>query len=210
MNKKPLLTALIAIGSLTVAPISDARIKCWTNSEGIKECGNAVPPEYAQQKHTEVSKHGVTTKTQGRAKTAEELLEEREKQRQAKTEADKVAKAKASQTALDRVLLETFSSVEDMKLAREGKISNLNADIKLMKSHVNKLKNNQDEMIQVAAQKQKQGKPLTKKEQKNITSLKKEITNSNAFIDDKHKEQDKLRERFDADIARFKKLKGIE
>ena len=49
-----LLCILIATPALSDA----ARIKCWTNNEGVRECGNAVPPEYAQKGHKEVSKSG--------------------------------------------------------------------------------------------------------------------------------------------------------
>jgi hypothetical protein len=47
LNRTYLLVTLISLTcgfSLT----ADAAIKCWTNKEGVKECGDTVPPEYAQ------------------------------------------------------------------------------------------------------------------------------------------------------------------
>ena len=41
------------------------RIKCWTNSEGVRECGNTIPPEYAQKSHEEVSEQGVSAPCSG-------------------------------------------------------------------------------------------------------------------------------------------------
>ena len=53
------------INSITVFSLAclisfnaDARFKCWTNSDGVKECGQNVPPEYAQQGHEEVNSLG--------------------------------------------------------------------------------------------------------------------------------------------------------
>ena len=52
---------------------AEATIKCWTNSEGVRECGNSIPPEYSQQGHTELNSQGVVIEENERAKTAEEL-----------------------------------------------------------------------------------------------------------------------------------------
>ena len=43
--------ALAAVALLALPPMAGAGIKCWTNNDGVRECGNAVPPEYAQQGH---------------------------------------------------------------------------------------------------------------------------------------------------------------
>ena len=39
---------------LLTAPVQ-AAIKCWTNKDGVRECGNVVPPEYSQESHTTIS-----------------------------------------------------------------------------------------------------------------------------------------------------------
>jgi hypothetical protein len=98
----------IAAGSPGQAGIT--AIKCWTNGEGVRECGNAVPTEYAQQGHTVYNDHGVQVGTRQRAKSGEELAEEQRLaalQAEEKRKTEEVAKA-------DRVLLETFSSEDDL------------------------------------------------------------------------------------------------
>ena len=111
-----LAVALVAMFTL-VAPCQ-AKFKCWTNNEGVKECGNAVPPEYAQQGHEVMNKHGVARESK-KAKTLEELAAERE--------AEKLAAAAAveqeKRAKLDRVLLDTFTSEDDMVLTRDGQIA---------------------------------------------------------------------------------------
>ena len=69
----------IAAGSPVQAGIT--AIKCWTNGEGVRECGNAVPTEYAQQGHTVYNDQGVQIGAQQRAKSGEELAEERASRR---------------------------------------------------------------------------------------------------------------------------------
>ena len=56
-------------------PFHAHAFKCWTNNEGVRECGNVVPPEYAQQKTRTINERGITTEVKERAKTKEELAE---------------------------------------------------------------------------------------------------------------------------------------
>ena len=67
-----------------------ARMKCWTNNEGVKECGDTVPPEYTQQGYKELSKEGIVKDETKRVKTKEELEKEREKARAVAKEKEKV------------------------------------------------------------------------------------------------------------------------
>ena len=90
--KKPFINSLIilfTLSGLTLSGSVQARIKCWTNNEGIKECGNKIPPEYAQQGHQEIGKGGIVREEVKRAKTKEELAEEK---RLAKLEQEKLKK----------------------------------------------------------------------------------------------------------------------
>lgn len=49
MNKQTLPKFLAAACLLTLVASmqANAAIKCWTNNEGVRECGNRVPPEYS-------------------------------------------------------------------------------------------------------------------------------------------------------------------
>ena len=115
-------SVLALVCALALPGGAEAGIKCWTNSEGVRECGNAVPPEYAQGEHTEQSKGGLVVKKQTRSRTQEEVAAERERQAAA-AEAKAAAAAKAAKRAkADRVLLDTFSSEDDLVLARDGQL----------------------------------------------------------------------------------------
>ena len=43
------LIILLILNMSIPANSVQARMKCWTNNEGVKECGDTVPPEYTQQ-----------------------------------------------------------------------------------------------------------------------------------------------------------------
>lgn len=200
----PAATAtLFALTLLATTPVA-AGIKCWTNKDGVRECGNAVPPEYAQQKTEVKDEFGVTVKQSGAAKTIEELEAERAAERVRQSE----AVAAKKREALDRVLLDTFASEDDLVLTRDGQIAHLDSQIRLTQSHIDKLTKNLDKMIERAAEAERKGDTPSAELTGNIDSLRAQIEENEAFIVTKHEEQEAIRARFDTDIARFRELKG--
>lgn len=205
MKKIPALcTVVAAVLALTVAADAQARIKCWTNKEGIRECGNVVPPEYAQQGHQEVSRRGIVVDETARAKTEEELEAERLAAEQAAAD----EKARKAQAAKDRVLLDTFSSVDDMEFARDGKIAAIESQIRLSENQIEKLEKNLNEIIQTAADQERRGVAPGDNTEADIANVRNQIQRKHEFIADKREEQDSVRAQFEADIGRFRALKG--
>lgn len=199
------LAALALVGLLAATPAS-AAIKCWKNKDGVRECGNAVPPEYAQQGSETKDAFGVTIGATGRAKTREELEAERAaaKEKEAAVEADK------RRAAQDRVLLDTFTSEDDIVLTRDGQIAHLESQIHLVQSHIEKLQKNLDQMIDRAGEVERRGEKPNEEMVKNIDNVRGQIDENHRFIDTKRKDQDEIRARFDADLTRFRELKGIK
>lgn len=200
---------IVSLACALALPLAaEAGIKCWTNKDGVRECGNAVPPEYAQGEHVEKSKGGVVVKKQGRSRTQEEIAAERER-RAAEAKAKAEAQAAAAQRAKsDRVLLDTFSSEDDLILARDGQLTNVEAQVKITESHVVKLNKQLDQMIVQAADIEKRGRKVPENLAQNIESVREQIEDQHAFIADKRREQDAIRAKFDADIARFRELRA--
>jgi len=183
----------------------EAKIKCWTNNEGVRECGNSVPPEFAQGGYQEKSAGGVTVDSIGRAKSLEELEAERalDKERAA------AALLESEKAAKDRVLLDTFSTEDDMVFARDGQISHLESQVKLTESHIEKLKKSLDDLIQEAADHERRGNEPPEKLLGDIDSLREQIRDNKAFIEVKFQERGAIVDKFELDIARFRKLKGF-
>lgn len=186
---------------------AEAGIKCWTNDEGVRECGNAIPPEYAQREHVEKSNSGVVVRKQERSKTKEEILAARAREAEEAKAKAAAAEAAAKRAAADRVLLDTFSSEDDLVLARDGQLTNVEAQIKVTESHVKKLDRQLDQMIGQAADIEKRGRKVPENLARNIDSVRDQIVDQQEFIGEKREEQDAIRAKFDADIARFRELR---
>lgn len=207
--RKQLFSTFIIILSLTGLTLSgsvQARMKCWTNNEGFKECGDKVPPEYAQKGHQEVGNSGVVLQENERAKTDEELAEQR---RLDKIQAVK-DKELAKQKAIDDILLETFSNVEDIERARDERVTALEAAIKLTQARSEKIQYDLDKRIQTAARSERSGKTPSEALLNDIESLKRQLKNNEKFIEGKRVEQEEIKESHAKDIAHFKELKGLK
>jgi hypothetical protein len=180
--------------------------KCWTNKEGVRECGNTVPPEYAQDAHEEVRKDGMTVQRTERAKTPEEIAAERAaEEEKARKQAllDEEARKKA---AADQVLLATFSSEDDLILARDGQLSNVDSQIKLTESRIDKLQHSLDQMISRAADHERRGQQVPAQLNQDIASVREQISQHRAFIDSKQEEKVAISDKFARDLARFREL----
>jgi|GEM_PF-678871 len=201
--------ALVTLGGLLLwlAPTpASADFKCWTNKEGVRECGNVVPPEYAQQGHEEISESGIkVTEVEG-AKSEEELEAEHRRQEQEKL----AEEARARQLTRDLVLLRTFTSEEELKLARDGKLAVIESRITLAENRSASLQANLEMLEEQAAQQERSGKGVQGKLAQDIEEVKRQLENNRAYVEARREDQDGLQAQFDADLTRFRALKSRE
>jgi hypothetical protein len=181
-----------------------ATIKCWTNKEEVRECGNVVPPEYAQQEHTEISAQGLTVGTQKRAKTAEELAQERLEREQEERE-----RALAEEQARrDRVLLATFTTEEDLYLSHKGKLAAIDNRIAHTEQVVKKLGEMLEELVQEAANKERSGTKVSDKTLNSMRQVKQRIADNKQFIAQREEEKTEISVQLEKELARFRLLKS--
>lgn len=195
---------LVLVTGLSPSPPAHARIKCWTNKDDIRECGNVVPPEYSQKGHEELSDQGIVIDRKERAKTPEELEEER---RLAAIQAEEDRKARKKEIA-DRVLLDTFASEDDLVLAQDGKLAAIEQTIHVTESRIKKLQKSLNEIMSMAAEMERRGKSPADGTQNEIDVVRAQIAENRAYIKTLHKEQDAVRNAFESDLTRFKELKA--
>ncbi|MSQ66805.1 MAG: hypothetical protein EXR83_01225 [Gammaproteobacteria bacterium] len=201
-------TGLSLVLAVLSAPVAGSDIKCWKNSDGVRECGNIVPPEYAQTEHVEKSDTGMTLRTQTPAKTPEQVAAERlAKETQMKTDAAASA-ADKQRLAADQVLLDTFSTEEDIQLALSGQLSNIESQIKVSTSQAVKLNKALDQLIAQAADHERSGRPIPEDIPQRIATLREQIVNEQAFVTAKRTEQAMIKEKFAIAASRFRELRA--
>jgi len=208
ISKRSLLAAitmaLISTSLVVLSTSAQARIKCWKNSDGVRECGKTVPPEYSQQGHEEISSQGVTVEKSERAKTEEERAEE--ERLAAIQEAEEAIKAE--KVAEDKILLDTYSNTDDIQMTSDGKIAALDSTIKLANKRNEKIQSNLDKDTAAAAAAELAGKQPNEDLLKDIESLQRQIKNNDKFIAEKRVEQEDIKKEYAEKIARFNQLKS--
>ncbi|HEY0720108.1 MAG TPA: hypothetical protein VGE50_02525 [Gammaproteobacteria bacterium] len=199
-------TALIfTLSAPAFAAGKGSSFKCWTNKEGVRECGNEVPPEFAQGQTSTINGRGITTKVEARAKTTEELEKEQREKDEAAARATEEKLKNDKQAAYDRVLLNSYLQEEEIVAARDRKLSSIDASIELTNSTIGKLEQKLKKEEQLAAN---HAKNPTAADNKEVESLKKQIESRKGYIAARQEERKATEIEYEAYINRFRELKG--
>lgn len=202
-------TLFIAL-SLTVSGSAFAAIKCWTNKEGVRECGNVVPPEYAQQETRTINERGIAVEVKKRAKTPEELEQERLAKEAEQARLAEEKKRQEEQAAYDRMLLSTFTTEADVLASRDRATGAIDAIIEISGATITQLTRKLDDLKKRAAGLERAGNPLPADLKEDMASLERQIADKQEYIDNKKQEKARLLEKYAADLQRYRELKGIK
>ncbi|MBE0511359.1 MAG: hypothetical protein K0A95_07485 [Chromatiales bacterium] len=202
-----LLTSLSLLGLALLLPLTaSAQIKCWTNKDGIRECGNVVPPEYAQQETRTMDRRGITTEVRPRARTDEEIEVERQRQAEEERRQAETDRLKKEQQDRDRVLMATYLSEEDIIRTRDRMAGTINAAIELSRINLEKMQERLAEERRRAANFERQGREVPKRNQEEIQGLEELIAERQQYIANREAERERLIARYEEERQRFREL----
>ncbi len=209
MTNAKTLSGVISLTSISMilflmSSSASARIKCWENSDGVRECGEKVPPEYSQKGHEEISSQGITLEESDRAMTEEERAEE---ERLAAIEEEKL-RIKEEQAAQDKILMNTYSNTDDIQMTRDGTLAALDSTISLANKRNEKLQAELDKRTAAAAAEELAGKQPPEALLKDIKSLQRQVKNNDKFIADKNIEKEAVKKEYEEKIERYLELTG--
>lgn len=202
MRYPALATTLLLVAALQPATPAWGVIKCWTNAEGNKECGDKVPPEYSKTGHEVRSEEGVVVDQVDGAASPEEI--QRLRAEQAAAEQQRMEAEK--QRRLDEVLLQTFSEESDIVRSQEDKVSILEGQITLAGERIKKLKAQLEKIQERVKVYQEKEQDIPASLVKGEISAQNQIDDNNKFITDKRLEQEQIVESHQAQLARFREL----
>lgn len=200
------ISSILLAGALGVAGPAHAAFKCWTNSDGVRECGNTIPPEYAQKKTEVVNERGMTVEVNERAKTKEELAAEAQRERAAEEKLAAEEKKRQEQERRDKVLLATFATEEDITMARDRQLTSIDGTIELTRLAIEKLQEKLTGYREQSARYERAGKPVPEDLAKDIESVQNQIANRQQYIGNKEAEKQTLKQKYDEYQKRFREL----
>jgi len=207
--KMPALRSLLPLVLLALlsGPAAAQKLYKWVDENGQVHYGDKIPPEYANQDREVLNKQGLAVGREEGAETAEEA--------RARQEREKQAKAAEEQAQRDRMLLATYQNVDEIELLRARRLDQIDAQLTIQEQSLTNLKARHAEQVKRASRYQPANQdpkapPMPEGMAEDIARAESDIHTQQLNLDKRRKERTALNQRFDADVARFKELKGIK
>jgi hypothetical protein len=178
------------------------RIYKWVDENGEIQYGDRVPPRYATTERSVINDQGRTVKVYEAPKSPEEKAEAHALAKQ-RAEEKKIAE---QQAVRDHSLLSTYSSEEDMLMARDSKVASVETLIQLTKSRLDSMQKRLNELTDEAAEFERSGKKLPEGLVNQMKNIKEQIENNDDFLKNKQTEKEQIAIKFDEDIKRYREL----
>ncbi|MEJ2441834.1 MAG: hypothetical protein P8Y42_00050 [Exilibacterium sp.] len=165
----------------------------YVNDEGVKVLNHTIPPEYAQKGYEILSATGHVIKV------VEPAI--------SKEEGEKLAAERRARKELalwDASLRRRYSSVADIEAAKKRKLLELEANMSVLNTNIEGLKEQIETMQSKAAQIERSGREVSESLLANLKGLHVEMENTKAQVVQRKEEYRRLLEKYDRDIERFK------
>lgn len=201
MTKLKLFAALLA--GIAFSLPATAKMYKWVDDKGVTHYGETIPPEYADKDRTELDKSGRAVKKQ-------EVLTPEERRAGEEAAAKKRADEEAAleQKRRDKALVNTYSNSDEIDLARnrnlqqvEARIGSINSQLKMADSNLAGLKKETDGYNAV-------GKKIPASLQEDLKEAQERLAKLRQDLEKAETEKAGLNARYDADKVRYKELTG--
>lgn len=186
---------------LLTAATAEAAMYRWVDGNGRVHYGDTLPSTYQKSGAAEMNKQGnVVKRTQSEA--------ERKAEAEHLAEQKRIQEEEQKQAQLDRALTATYTSEAEIDLARDRALEHHKLAIKGAEIRFKVVEANLGELNARVAAIQKSGRPVAPNLKEQVAQAANErlelkrtiLTNEEAMV--------KVRERYEADKARFRTLKG--
>lgn len=199
----PVSTLLIILSIVFFCqPAIAKKMYRWVDENGNIYLSDQVPPEHAKYRRESLSKKGTVLEVKEQAKSKEQLALD------ARLDILKKAQEKiiANQRALDKVLLTTYRSVNDMHLALNNKMLGIESEIKVLQNYLKQSESQLGESLKKAAEHERNGEKTPKALLDRIKSVKAQIGSNKKEISNKLEKKKLVKAAFEADIIRYQYL----
>jgi hypothetical protein len=176
-----------------------AKMYKWVDAQGNVHYTDTLPPAAASQGNAELSKTGNVVK-----KT--ESAEERQKRLAAEAAAAERKKIAAEQARKDRALLATYTTEQEIDLARGRALEHHNLIIKSAEARLKQLQPSAQDLERKIKAVSKDGKPAPAHLQQQYDAKRAEVEEAQRTIKANKEAMVKVNERFDAEKLRFREL----
>jgi len=203
--------SLAALGILVLpllaSPKDAQQLYRWVDHDGQVHYGDSIPAEYAEVEKQVLNDHGVTIGTLHGKKTPEQIAAEK-RQEQLAAEAELRRRA-------DRALLATYMSTEEIVMHRDRRVELFQAQTRVTELYVRNLQRRLDRLLSAASKFQPysdnpDAPMIDRALSDDIATTRDTIARHEENLQRFASNKNKIIERFQMDIDRFRALKGLD
>ena len=179
----------------------------WVDKDGILHYGDSVPAEYAEVEKQIINEAGVIVATMRGKRTPEEIAEE--------LRMAQIAKEVEQQRRNDSALLATYQNVDEIVMHRERRIELFQAQARVTELYLRNIKRRLESLLDVGStfrpySADPNAEMIDPDLVENISDTRTTIVRHEANLDRFRKDEQNIVARFEGDISRFKRLKGLD
>ena len=200
-------SAILLLCFLPALALAQGKTYKWQDESGVPSYGDSIPPEAAEQEKQILNDAAITVDVLRGKKTEEEKAEEARLLR--------VAEERELQRRADQTLLATYLSVEEIEMHRDRRVELFQAQARVTELYLKNLRNRQ-EWLQMSASKYRpysddpNAEMITPDLLDDMNETKDTIARHEQNLKRYKREENEMNSRFETDIQRFRKLKGIK
>src|SRR6188768_792112 len=198
------LLAFLAGGAL--AQDKQKKLYRWVDKNGQVHYGDSVPAEYAEQDRDVLNRQGVKVGREEGTVTPEEAA--------AKAVEDKATRDEQKRKLRDRVLLQTYQSVQELEVLRDNRLELVDAQLTIQEQSLSNLRAQRAQIERIAARyspanKDPSAEPMPDEIAHDLERSTSDIDTQQANLLKRRQERENIRQTFEADIKRYQELRTI-
>jgi hypothetical protein len=205
MRKLFTICLLVLFGTTAVA--EEKKLYKWTDADGNVYYGDSIPAEYAERPKTVLNDQGVAVDELEGKKTEEQLAQEAKER--------EIAVAQELQKRADMALLNTYLSVEEIVMHRDRRVELFQAQARVtelyLKNLERRMKSLRDDASSFRPYSDDEDAPMIAEDlADDLRETRDTISRHERNLAKYEADEKAIIDRFNADIERFKILKGIQ
>ena len=200
-----LRSLLIILFGLILSGNVHAKLFKWVDKHGKTHYGDTIPPEYADQGNVQLDKRGQVVNKTDAALTPAQIRERDDTE--AKAKKDKTNELESQRR--DKALMATYTELKEIDSSLQRNLGQLDVQVQSNELRIKSVQARLDGLKKQEAGFGQRNKPVPPDISNGIKNTEVEFAHLRANIAKLEQEKTAMRQRFAADKARFRELKGM-
>ncbi|HUF71701.1 MAG TPA: hypothetical protein VMR74_02260 [Gammaproteobacteria bacterium] len=201
---------VVAGFTLAAANASAQEIRCWTDENGVRRCGDSVPPDQARHDREIFNNQGIRIRSEEGEITPEEQAEIDRRRRE---EEDRLAAIEA-QRRYDQMLLDAYLTPDQIEGLRDRRLELMDSQFRIteiiLRNLYRKLEGLERDARRFSPYSDREdAPPIPQNLSTDIERTRSAIGIREQAMAEIRENQEEIRQAFQRDIDRFKQLKGL-